>query len=154
MSIMNYDKLGRGKCTITITDKETGEVILKTDAFLVNYEMRHERQPIHMLGRYDVMDYISPQFVEMTLTAKVFPWEEEKIEEPEEPLKPFELQDTLSQLMKALEAGSYNASPSAFRGEPLQVESLESVFCGHTWKKYEGFTDVYDYCEKCNEKRK
>lgn len=26
--------------------------------------------------------------------------------------------------------------------------------CIHTYKKYVGFTDTYDYCEKCNEKRK
>lgn len=27
------------------------------------------------------------------------------------------------------------------------------TFCGHEWKQYVGFTDVYEYCVKCDEKR-
>jgi hypothetical protein len=30
---------------------------------------------------------------------------------------------------------------------------FESKKCQHSWKRYEGFMDKYDYCEKCNEKR-
>jgi len=26
-------------------------------------------------------------------------------------------------------------------------------FCVHTWKKYEGFTERYEFCTKCDEKR-
>lgn len=32
--------------------------------------------------------------------------------------------------------------------------ALYESTCQHQWKKYEGFTEIYDYCEKCDLKRR
>jgi hypothetical protein len=36
-------------------------------------------------------------------------------------------------------------------GQP--VKNLRQDFCNHIWKKYQGFTESYEYCEKCDKKR-
>lgn len=32
-------------------------------------------------------------------------------------------------------------------------EALTLKSCDHTWKRYQGFIESYDYCTKCDEKR-
>jgi len=34
------------------------------------------------------------------------------------------------------------------------TEEPQIVECIHEWKKYEGFTDVFDYCVKCDIKNR
>lgn len=36
----------------------------------------------------------------------------------------------------------------------LPNRDAEVEFCIHEWIKYEGFTEVYDYCKKCDTKNK
>lgn len=66
------------------------------------------------------------------------------------------MMESLQSLIKALEAGSYNAYPSGLvGGGPLRVEALDHDFgaCAHEERKtYQGFTETYDYCERCGAK--
>jgi hypothetical protein len=44
----------------------------------------------------------------------------------------------------------YNMLPY-FGADPAFVQSDEG--CSHDWKNYLGFTESYEYCAKCNEKK-
>lgn len=33
-------------------------------------------------------------------------------------------------------------------------EDMKIEFCIHEWTKYEGFTDVFEYCKKCDTKNR
>lgn len=37
--------------------------------------------------------------------------------------------------------------------EESGLEQSDKTGCWHEWKKYKGFTDTYDYCDRCGEKR-
>lgn len=89
----------------------------------------------------------------------------------QEPVTGMDIQSTLTSLMKALEAGSYNAAPGNLVGgaklevEPLDLSGLNwvqfdekhimlhnNLNCNHERRTYNGFTEKYDYCEKCGAK--
>lgn len=36
--------------------------------------------------------------------------------------------------------------------EPSKENTVNVVFCLHDWRQYEGFTEKYKYCAKCDEK--
>ena len=37
---------------------------------------------------------------------------------------------------------------------PPGLSNGQDNFCLHDWKNYEGFTESYDYCDKCDKKRR
>lgn len=43
--------------------------------------------------------------------------------------------------------------PQSWQGWPKSIHWGEVKYCNHSWKNYIGFTDKYEYCEKCNEKK-
>ena len=42
--------------------------------------------------------------------------------------------------------------PAVWREVKKINEVLKAHSCSHEWKKYEGFTEVYNYCTKCDVK--
>lgn len=59
-----------GPCTITIRDKD-GKVIFDAKAFIKSYSLSMRSSPIHVLGSYQVMEYLDWP-VEMQLSASIF----------------------------------------------------------------------------------
>jgi hypothetical protein len=35
----------------------------------------------------------------------------------------------------------------------LEKTRTIDIICSHSWKQYQGFTETYDYCVKCDKKR-
>jgi hypothetical protein len=58
---------------------------------------------------------------------------------PRASTQPDPFQDQMENLQKALDEMTYRYGPCAKGG-------------GHTWASYVGFREVYEYCEKCDEK--
>jgi len=68
------------------------------------------------------------------------------------------LLEQIQSLIKALEAGSYNAAPGQLvGGGPLidegELKKWPKISCSHEWTTYVGFTDTYEYCKTCDEKK-
>ena len=134
-----------GKCKLVITN-EDGETVMDAEVFLKSYEMRHQRDEIHMMGNYSAVEYI-PRNMELTLTCSVLP--KPVAVEPTIPVTP-EVKEMSDAEFLGILMGEYRPEVS-----PALASFAEgcSHKCDHAWKKYEGFMDRYDYCEKCNEKR-
>jgi hypothetical protein len=134
-----------GKCKLIITN-EDGETVMNAEVFLKSYDMRHERDSIHVMGEYSAVEYI-PRNMELTLTCSVAPTPVKV--EPVVTHKAREMSD--SEFLGIL-TGDVVASSTPIHAVTSFANGC-SHKCDHTWKKYEGFMDRYDYCEKCNEKR-
>lgn len=47
----------------------------------------------------------------------------------------------------------YIRTPKELEVYLIASNSVTSVRCNHKWKKYQGFTDSYEYCEHCDVKK-
>lgn len=135
MSILN-GKMRPGHCKITITDKQTGEVLLEQECFVKNYSISRSRgtQPIYTMGRYDAAEFVEcvrPPSTEFSLNGIILPSPEETPNEAPVPKK-----------------------LNFFSNERVDMPDYFKKQCEHRWKRYEGFMENYDFCEICNEKRK
>lgn len=43
--------------------------------------------------------------------------------------------------------------PKMIDGYELTIISDKNSICFHSWKQYQGFTENYDYCTKCDLKK-
>lgn len=50
-----------------------------------------------------------------------------------------------------VDLGTLSAHFKSFENGSESVPA--TLICNHTWKNYEGFTERYQYCEKCDEKK-
>lgn len=57
----------------------------------------------------------------------------------------------MSEAGRRLQDESDIAIANAFRMDPSTL--TPKVSCSHVWKHYEGFTQIYDFCEKCDVKK-
>jgi hypothetical protein len=61
----------------------------------------------------------------------------------------------------AIDNGTNSGDPEGLSGVIMRGREIHSVIlddmphsCNHKWKRYVGFTDIYDYCETCGDKKK
>lgn len=151
-------RFGAGKCKIIVTDMETGEKLLDAEGYMKNYSIHtsSRSQPIEMMGMYGgVEEALALPERELSFTAVLSnptPMEIFKQEEKAKAPKAIEIPElTDEQFLESI------LGPTKPHTQPVECcDALVPVAaknCSHVWKKYTGFMDNYDYCEKCNEKR-
>jgi hypothetical protein len=131
-----------------IIDQDTGEVL--HSGLVTSWSMSRESGFTPYLGvNAAIEDYVFRPTTKFSFEGV------EAIIPEEEPIAPQEMQEVISELVKALTPGIYKtASGQLVGGAALQIEPLTfTLTCAHEWQKYEGFTKTYDYCTKCDEKR-
>ncbi len=66
---------------------------------------------------------------------------------------------TSGSALRAMENIIFPDTGLLMRRQDISKESLNDQYeirmgvCNHTWKTYQGFTDTYDFCEKCDLKK-
>lgn len=69
-------------------------------------------------------------------------------------------EETLQSLIKALEAGNYNANPADLFPNAASGKQLDKMYetiglgdnCQHEYVEYVGLSECYSYCKKCDAK--
>jgi len=156
--MFNYKFELRDKVLIKSLNKEGIVVGRRYDQYEgVSYEVKYDIGPRPLDCGFGVMEYLVKSYG----TARVVSSEISNISDKEIPIT------TLNDWMDTMCYSMFHLYPNTsweewvYTDTGIQDFSMDTIspklerkkVCSHSWKTYEGFTQKYDYCVHCDEKK-